>query len=72
MIRKMLSAIFVFTTLVAYGQAPTGYYNTATGTSYTLKTQLYNIVKGHTDKGYNGLWTTYATSDRDKIGRAHV
>ena len=65
MIRKMLSAIFVFTTLVAYGQAPTGYYNTATGTSYTLKTQLYNIVKGHTDKGYNGLWTTYATSDRD-------
>ncbi len=65
MIRKTLSVIFVFTTLVAFGQAPTGYYNTATGTSYTLKTQLYNIVKGHTDNGYNGLWTTYGTSDRD-------
>ena len=65
MIRKTLSVIFAFTSLVAFGQAPTGYYNTTTGTGYTLKTQLYNIVKGHTDNGYNGLWTTYGTSDRD-------
>lgn len=48
-----------------YSQAPAGYYSTATGTGYTLKTQLYNIIKGHTDKGYAGLWTTYSTSDRD-------
>lgn len=47
-------------------QAPSGYYNSATGTGYTLKTQLYNIIKGHTDRGYAGLWTTYQTSDRDK------
>ncbi|SHJ14732.1 endonuclease [Flavobacterium terrae] len=46
-------------------QAPSGYYNSATGTGYTLKTQLYNIIKGHTDRGYAGLWTTYQTSDRD-------
>ncbi len=46
-------------------QIPAGYYNTATGTGYTLKTQLYNKIKGHTNKGYAGLWTTYATSDRD-------
>ncbi len=65
MIRKTLSVIFAFTSLVALGQAPAGYYNAATGTSYTLKTQLYNIVKGHTDRGYSGLWTTYGTSDRD-------
>jgi hypothetical protein len=25
----------------------------------------YNVIKGHTDQGYAGLWTTYATSDRD-------
>jgi hypothetical protein len=31
------------------------YYETATGTSYTLKTQLYTIIKGHTDNGYGGL-----------------
>jgi endonuclease I len=49
----------------AFAQIPTGYYSTATGTGYTLKTQLYNKIKAHTDKGYAGLWTTYATSDRD-------
>ena len=44
---------------------PAGYYNTATGTGYILKTQLYNIIKDHNDRGYAGLWTTYETSDRD-------
>jgi hypothetical protein len=28
-----------------------------------FKTQLYNVIKGHTDQGYAG--STYATSDRD-------
>ena len=49
----------------AFAQIPAGYYSTATGSGYTLKTQLYNKIKGHSDKGYNGLWATYATSDRD-------
>ncbi len=49
-----------------YSQIPSGYYSTATGTGYTLKTQLYNKIKGHTNLGYAGLWTTYSTSDRDK------
>lgn len=44
---------------------PPGYYATATGTGYVLKTQLYNIIKNHTDKGYSGLYTTYLTSDKD-------
>lgn len=51
--------------LYSFAQIPTGYYNTATGTGYTLKTQLFNIIKGHTDNGYAGLYTTYQTSDRD-------
>ncbi|WP_369616841.1 endonuclease [Flavobacterium sp. CFS9] len=51
----------------AFAQIPTGYYNTATGTGYTLKTQLYNIIKGHTDNGYAGLYTTYQTSDVDNF-----
>ena len=46
-------------------QIPAGYYTNATGTGYTLKTQLYNIIKGQTNLGYAGLWTTYQTSDRD-------
>lgn len=48
-------------------QIPTGYYSTATGTGYTLKTQLYNIIKGHVDNGYAGLYTTYQTSDVDNF-----
>lgn len=44
---------------------PVGYYNTATGTGYTLKTQLYNIIKNHNDQGYAGLYVTYQNSDRD-------
>ena len=50
-----------------FAQIPTGYYTSATGSGYTLKTQLYNIIKGHTDNGYGGLWITYSTSDRDKF-----
>ncbi len=60
---KLLFALLI--SGFAFAQIPTGYYSTATGTGYTLKTQLYNKIKGHTDKGYAGLWTTYATSDRD-------
>jgi endonuclease I len=44
---------------------PVGYYNNATGSGYTLKTQLFNIIKDHTDRGYGGLYTTYLTSDKD-------
>ena len=59
----------LFTTLllslISYAQIPAGYYSLATGTGYTLKTNLYNIIKGHTDRGYDGLYTTYLSSDRD-------
>ena len=54
-------------TSVGFSQIPSDYYNTATGTGYTLKTQLYNIIKGHTDNGYAGLYTTYQTSDVDNF-----
>ncbi|MES2410800.1 MAG: endonuclease [Bacteroidota bacterium] len=46
---------------------PPGYYNTATGTGYTLKTQLFNIIDDHNDRGYSGLYTTYLTSDIDSF-----
>ncbi len=50
--------------LVAIPPVP-GYYDTATGSGYELKTQLYNIIKNHIDRGYSGLYTTYTTSDKD-------
>jgi len=63
--KKMTLLIGMFCYFSGFSQAPAGYYSTATGTGFTLKTQLYNKIKGHTDKGYAGLWTTYGTSDRD-------
>lgn len=52
----------------ANAQAPTGYYNSANGlVGAPLKTTLSSIItNGHQDKGYNGLWTAYKTTDIDK------
>lgn len=53
---------------LTHAQAPAGYYNSANGLSgAALKTELSNIItNGHVDKGYNGLWTGYKTTDIDK------
>ncbi|KFF08105.1 endonuclease [Chryseobacterium luteum] len=59
----LLSSAIIF----ASAQAPAGYYNTAAGlTGASLKTALKSIIEqGHQDHGYSGLWTGYATTDRD-------
>ncbi|WP_395061339.1 endonuclease [Flavobacterium sp.] len=64
--KKKLTIIVLLITLFGYTQIPNAYYITASASGYTLKTQLYNKIKKHKDKGYAGLWTTYSTSDRDK------
>ncbi|MFZ4929855.1 endonuclease [Chryseobacterium sp. Mn2064] len=53
---------------LAHAQAPAGYYNAANGLSgAALKTALSTIItNGHQDKGYNGLWTAYKTTDIDR------
>jgi endonuclease I len=56
----LLISLFIFTK----AQPPATYYNTAAGkTGATLKTALYNIIKGHTDVGYDGLYNAYKISD---------
>ncbi|WP_264554030.1 endonuclease [Flavobacterium sp. N2038] len=65
--KKNYFLLLLLSTAIGFSQIPTGYYSTATGTGYTLKTQLYNIIKGHTDNGYAGLYTTYQTSDVDNF-----
>jgi endonuclease I len=66
--KKIYSSFLLLVfTIAGFAQIPSGYYSTATGTGYTLKTQLYNIIKGHTDNGYAGLYTTYQTSDVDNF-----
>lgn len=63
---KHLYLLFLFVTTFSFAQAPSNYYDTATGSGYILKTQLRDIITaGHSDQGYAGLWTGYATTDRD-------
>jgi endonuclease I/chitodextrinase len=64
--KKLLS--FLVLAQLANAQAPSGYYSSANGLSgASLKTALSSIItNGHQDKGYNGLWTAYKTTDIDK------
>lgn len=57
--RTIFSIIALALTNFATAQIPQGYYNSATGTGYTLKTQLYNIIKNHTSISYRALWDLY-------------
>lgn len=66
--------LFTFLAFVSsftlFGQAPAGYYDGANAkTGAELKTALYNIIKGHTDKGYDGLYAVYTTSDNLPSGK---
>jgi endonuclease I/chitodextrinase len=65
--KKNYTLLLLLCSLIGFAQAPAAYYDTATGTGYTLKTQLYNIIKIATDNGYDGLYTTYQTSDIDNF-----
>ena len=49
----------------AIGQIPAGYYNTATGTGYTLKTQLHNIIKDHDAQPYSTVDDFFPIADKD-------
>lgn len=42
------------------------YYQSAEGLSgYTLKTALFDIIKGHSNQGYGAIWTFYEQSELD-------
>ena len=61
----LLTVLFVTTK----AQPPANYYSTATGKiGAELKTALYNIIKGHTDVKYDGLYNVYKTSDAKPDG----
>ncbi|MCY7296332.1 endonuclease [Alteromonas sp. a30] len=43
------------------------YYSSAEGLSgYTLKTELHNIIKGHTSRGYGAIWGFYSDNAIDR------
>ena len=62
--KKNYLLLLLLSFCVGFSQIPAGYYNSATGTGFTLKTQLYNKISPHTVLIYgSGLWNLYQTSD---------
>jgi endonuclease I len=59
---KFIGIVTLLVSIQLTAQIPAGYYNTATGSGYTLKTQLHNIIDDHNDQGYSALWDLYTTS----------
>src|SRR6056297_194917 len=59
--------LFVLSSIIAWGQAqvPAGYYDAATGTGYTLKSQLHDIIDAHSAQTHDDLWTHFQTTDVD-------
>lgn len=75
MIRNYLLT-FLMSSFAGWAQIPSGYYNTATGTGLTLKSNLKKIIDNvndglpseylHSDQGYAALWTLFTqTAFRD-------
>ncbi len=58
--KKIYLLITILVTTLGFGQIPTNYYSTATGTGYTLKTQLKKII----DNVNDGLSPEYSHVDR--------
>jgi endonuclease I len=61
--KKIYFAILILCS-ISFAQIPAGYYNTATGTGFLLKTQLYNKINPHNIIVYgSGLWNLYPSTD---------
>lgn len=68
-IKLLLLVLFVSINLL-YAQIPTGYYDPAIGlTGTALQLALHNIIKGHTVKTYDYLWTAFQTTDKKANGK---
>ncbi len=52
--------------------APAGYYSTATGTGATLKSQLNDIIDGHTVYSYDALRSILQVTDADPDNPGHI
>ena len=79
--KKNITLLLTFIITIGYAQVPTGYYDSATGTGYVLKTQLFKIINGANDglateytmtnhtgsSSYNALYTAYQTTDTDNL-----
>lgn len=68
--KKFIFLINLFTFSCLFAQIPPGYYNAATGTGFTLKTQLHNIIKNsHDPQAYSTHWSFYEVYDVQSNGK---
>lgn len=69
--KSLLSLLFLLVNFFLQAQIPAGYYSAAEGkTDAALKTQLSSIISaGYVDKGYDGLYEIYKTSDNLPNGK---
>lgn len=63
--KKIIILILILTAQLTQSQIPEGYYDSATGVNYELKSQLYEIINNHNDQGYNALDDFYIIHDID-------
>jgi len=63
--RRIVTLLFTLFVYITIQAQPAGYYDAATGTGYTLKTQLYNIIDGHSAQTYSSLWIHFQTTEVD-------
>lgn len=56
--------LFVLSAVYSVAQ-PAGYYDNATGTGFTLKTQLHDIIDDHSSQSYSSLWTHFQSLEVD-------
>lgn len=62
--RKIYTLLLLLSIAIGFAQIPDGYYDTATGTGFELKTQLYNKISTHNALIYgSGLWNLFPSSD---------
>lgn len=61
--KKNILLSFILISAAVSAQIPNGYYNSATGTGFQLKTQLHNIIRNFDAQSYNALRDLYANNN---------
>jgi endonuclease I len=63
--KQFYTTLLLLSSSILFAQIPAGYYSSATGTGYELKTQLFEIIDDHNDQGYDAMDGFIATYERD-------
>ncbi len=70
MMKFYLGLLLSFFISGLFAQIPAGYYNgTSSLTGNALKSKLHTIIRGHTVRSYNQLWTDFQTTDKKANGK---